>query len=133
MICRKGHIQGGVHMKNKKNLILHLISLGVLCAGYLLTRYAFFDLHGMKQWPLMLFICGAVVIAGSFFATAKQVPVFTALSYIGGFAAGALFQTDGVDAGGGGTNNLWIIWTVVFACFTLASIFTELLAARKKK
>ena len=120
-------------MKNKKNLILHLISLGVLCVGYFLTRYVFFDLHGMKQWPLMLFVCGAVVIAGSLFVRAKQVPVFTALSYIGGFAAGALFQTDGVDAGGGGTNNLWIIWTVVFVCFTLASIFTELLAARKKK
>ena len=49
-------------MKNKKNLILHLISLGILCAGYVLTRYVFFDLHGMKAWPLVLFVCGIVAV-----------------------------------------------------------------------
>ena len=59
-------------MKNKKNLILHLISLGILCAGYVLTRYVFFDLHGMKAWPLVLFVCGIVVIGISFIAKAKQ-------------------------------------------------------------
>ena len=120
-------------MKNKKNLILHLVSIGVLCAGYVLIRYVFFDLHGMNQWPLVLFACGIVVIGISFIAKAKQVPFFTALSYIAGFAAGAIFQTDGLDVGGGRTNNLWIIWTIVFVCFTLASILTELFATRKKE
>lgn len=120
-------------MKNKKNLILHLVSLSILCVGYVLARYIFLDLHGMKQWPLVLFVCGIVVIGISLIAKAKQVPIFTALSYIVGFVAGAIFQTDGLDARGGRTNNLWIIWTVVFVCFTLASILTELLAARKKK
>ena len=120
-------------MNNKKSLILHLASLGILCAGYVLTRYVFFDLHGMKQWPLVLFVCGIVIICISFIAKAKQVPIFTALSYIAGFAAGAIFQTDGLDPGGGRTNNLWIIWTVVFVCFTLASILINLLAAKKKK
>ena len=120
-------------MKNKKNFILHLICLGILCVGYVLTRYVFFDLHGMKTWPLVLFVCGIVVIGISFIAKAKQVPIFTAMSYIAGFAVGAIFQTDGLDAGGGKTNNLWIIWTVVFVCFTLAAILTDLFAARKKK
>lgn len=119
-------------MKNKKNLI-HLVSLGILCAGFMLSRYVFFDLHGIKQWPLVLFVCGIFVIGISFIVKAKQVPIFTALSYIAGFAAGAIFQTDRLDAGSGKSNNLWIIWTVVFICFTLASIFTELFAARKKK
>ena len=76
-------------MKNKKNIILHLVSLGILCAGYLLTRYILFDLHGMKQWPLVLFVCGIVVMGASFLAKAEQVPVFTALSYTGGFFVGA--------------------------------------------
>lgn len=44
-------------MKNKKNFILHLICLGILCVGYVLTRYVFFDLHGMKAWPLVLLNC----------------------------------------------------------------------------
>ncbi|MGN0341749.1 MAG: hypothetical protein ACI4DO_03055 [Roseburia sp.] len=112
---------------------MHLISLGILGVGYVLTRYIFFDDHGMKQWPLVLFVCGIVIISVSFFAKAKQVPVITALSYIVGFVAGVVFQTDGVDAGGGRTNNLWIIWAVVFVCFTLASILTELIAIWKQK
>ena len=120
-------------MKTKKNLTLHVISLGILCAGYVLTRYVFFDLHGMKAWPLLLFVCGVVVIGISLIAKGKQVPIFTALSYISGFAAGAIFQTNGLDAGGGKTNNLWIIWTVVFVCFTLGSILTDLFTARKKR
>ena len=121
------------YTKHKKNLILHLISLGILGVGYVLTRYIFFDDHGMKQWPLVLFVCGIVIISVSFFAKAKQVPVITALSYIVGFVAGVVFQTDGVDAGGGRTNNLWIIWAVVFVCFTLASILTKLIVIWKQK
>lgn len=120
-------------MKAKKNYILHLISFGILCAGYVLTRYVFLDLHGMKQWPLILFVCGLIVIGISFIAKAKRVSLFTALSYIAGFAVGAIFQTDGLDAGGTKTNNLWIIWTVVFICTTLVSILAELILAKKKK
>ena len=77
-------------MKNKKNFILHLISLGILCAGYVLTRYVFFDLHGMKAWPLVLFVCGIVVVGISFIEKGKQVPIFTALSY-----CNQRIQTDG--------------------------------------
>lgn len=119
-------------MKNRRNMITHLVSLGILCAGYILVRYILLDLHGMKQWPLALFLPGAAIIGLSFFAGAKQVPVVTALSYLLGFAAGLVFQSDGTDPGGGRTNNLWIIWTVVFVCFTLAGILTELLGMLRK-
>lgn len=120
-------------MKNRNNLVLHLISLGILCAGYVLIKYILFDLHGMKEWPFVLFVCGLVVIGISFLVRAKQTPVFTALSYIAGFVVGAVFQTDGFDPGGGKTNNLWMIWTVVFVCFTLAAILADLFAKRKRK
>lgn len=119
-------------MKTKKSLILYLVSLCILCIGYVLTRYVFFDLHGMKQWPLVLFVCGIVVIGISFITKAKQVPLFTALSYIAGFAIGTVFQIDGLDSSGGKTNNLWIIWTVVFVCFTIAAILSDRFAASKK-
>ena len=51
----------------RKNAALHLASLCVLCAGYLLCRYVFFAVHGMKQWPACLFLLGlvAVVIVGA--------------------------------------------------------------------
>lgn len=34
-----------------------------------------------------------------------------AFGYIFGFILGAIFNTDGLDPGGGRTNNFWIIWT----------------------
>ncbi|XCP85021.1 hypothetical protein ABXS75_18670 [Roseburia hominis] len=120
-------------MKNRKNLLVHLVSLLILCVGYVLTRYIFFGIHGMKQWPLVLFICGVVVIVISFICQANLVPVFTAVTYIIGFIAGVIFQTDGIDAGGGKTNNLWIIWTVVFACSVISASINELIAAWKKQ
>ncbi len=116
-----------------KNLTLHLISLVILSIGYVLIRYVLFDLHGMQEWPFMLFSCGIVIIAISFIVKGKQTPVFMPLSYIAGFAAGVIFQTDGLDAGGGKTNNLWIIWTIVFVCFTLAALLNDLFALRKMK
>lgn len=120
-------------MKHKKNAIIHLVSFGILCVGFILTRYIFFEVHGMKQLPLVLFLSGIVVIGIAFLAKARQVSVFTALAYNVGFVAGVIFQNDGVDAGGTRTNNLWIIWTVVFVCFVLSAIINELIATWKKK
>lgn len=105
---------------------MNLISLCVLCIGFVLCRYVFFEAHGMKDWPLYLFLCGLIVIGISFAAKAGLVSVFTSLFYIIGFAAGLLFQTEGVDAGGGRANNLWIIWTVVFACAVVSSCLGEI-------
>ena len=112
-------------MLNKKNTILHLLSLGILCVGFVLCRYVFFDIHGMKELPVWLFVVGMVSVAISFFLEGKSTPICTAFAYIAGFIAGVIFQTDGVDAGGGATNNLWIIWVVVFVCLTLVGIICE--------
>ena len=120
-------------MLNNKNIIVHLLSLCVLCIGFALCRYVFFDTHGMKQLPVWLFVVGMVSMAISFFLEGKTTPIFTALAYIIGFIAGAIFQTNGVDAGGGTTNNLWIIWVVVFVCITLAGIICEKFIGSAKK
>ncbi|MBS6518574.1 MAG: hypothetical protein KH353_10365 [Clostridium sp.] len=41
-------------MLNKKTIMIHVLSLGALCIGFILCRYVFFDIHGMKQWPVIL-------------------------------------------------------------------------------
>lgn len=120
-------------MLNKKNIIVHLLSLYVLCIGFVLCRYVFFDIHGMKQLPVWLFVVGMVSTAISFFLGGKTTPICTAVAYIVGFIAGVIFQTDGVDVGGGTTNNLWIIWVVVFVCLTLAGIICEKFIGSVKK
>ena len=120
-------------MLNKKNVRNHLISLCILSLGFILTRYVFFGIHGMKQWPEILFIVGLIIWGISFVVKAKTVPICLALSHIIGFVAGVIFQTDGVDAGGARTNNLWIIWTLVYICGIGLSIVIEVVATARKK
>ena len=101
--------------------------------GCVLCRYVFFDIHGMKQWPVILFAIGIIAVAISFILEGKTTPVCTAFSYIAGFVVGVMFQTDGTDAGGTTTNNLWIIWTVVFICLILAGVIHDKFLRPSKK
>ena len=120
-------------MLNKKNIKMHLLSLFILCTGFVLCRYVFFDVHGMKQLPASLFGVGIVFLAISFFLRCKMAPIIIALAYLIGFVAGVVFGMDGIDAGGGATNNLWIIWTTVFICFSVICIITESAYSTKKR
>ena len=97
--------------KYKRGFLTHLISLGVLLLGFLLCRYAFFRLHGMKEWPMDLFIVGILALLISLFTRKQYAPWFTSVGYFLGFLAGALFHVEGTDPGGGKTDNLWIIWS----------------------
>ncbi len=120
------------HWKNKeKRRVVHLVSLVVLLLEFVLCRFAFFSFHGMKEWPLVLFLVGIVVLVFSMFhkKNYNYVPVFTVIGYFVGFWAGVLFSSKGQDAGGGATNNFWILWTVVFVGCILAGVITE--TARK--
>jgi len=49
----------------------------------------------------------------------------TIVGYIGGFVLAMLFNTDGIDQGGGRTNNGWIIWGIVFIVSILVGIILE--------
>jgi len=112
--------------QNKEVLLAHLISFGILLLGFVLCRYAFFGLHGMKEWPVDLLLVGIVAVLISLFAGKQYVPWFTAGGYIFGFLLGVLFHTEGTDPGGGKTDNLWIIWTVVFLGCILTGILCEI-------
>ena len=45
-----------------KSLISHVIGLGILLVGFVLGRYVFFDVHGMKEFPSVLLTLGLVAI-----------------------------------------------------------------------
>lgn len=117
-------------MKNKVNLIRHLICLCVLCVGFWLSRYVFWGLHGMKQWPLALFYSGVFCMLISFCAKGRLTPVGIAFGYLVGFVAGLLFESNGTDPGGGTTSNLWIIWGLVYLAVIAMGIVIDM--ARKR-
>lgn len=109
------------------------VSLLVLLAAYCFVRYPMFNLHGMRQWPLILFIIAMIVSCVSMLLKNNIVPMFTALGYVIGFGAGVLFHSIGIDAGGGARNTLWLIWTVVMFCCTMTGMIIFLIKAKQRK
>lgn len=117
----------------KKNAVIYIVSLLILCIGFILCRYVFFEMHGMRDWPLVLFAFSFIVVGFSFLFKARLVPIFTSIAYIAGFIAGVVFQTNGSDYGGGSTNNLWLIWTAVLLVIIAAAALGEWAVKKRKK
>ena len=93
-------------MKKDKTRTISLISL---ISMYLIIRYPLFSLHGMKDWPFILFCANAVIIVIASMVFYKQkLPIFVTSAYAISFVIGYLFQFDY----GHGLNSMWIIWTV---------------------
>ena len=114
------------------------ISAGVaLFAGYLLCGHVFFFLHGMGQWPLILFGFGLIVICFSAFADAQKVMIGTVTGYLIGFAIGMIFgHTYYMYVGNElwiPRHNAWSIWTGVYLIFIALGIVCEFLAKRRRK
>ena len=114
-------------MKNIKRLITAFLSAALLLAGYVLTRYVLFDLHGMKQWPMTLLVIGGLVTGVAWILKARLIPLTASAAYTISFFIGALLQTNSIDAGGTATNNLWIIWTGAYLISILIAFIAELI------
>ena len=113
-------------MKNRKRLITASLSAALLFAGYVLTRYVLFDLHGMKQWPLTLLVIGGLAAGVAWILQARLMPLVASAAYTISFFIGVLLQTNSIDAGGMATNNLWIIWTGVYLISILIAFIAEM-------
>ena len=117
-------------MKNKSIVIVPLL---VLAVAYCLFRYTLFGLHGMKELVLVLAVVAIIISCISIFLKNNVVPNFTVIGYIIGFVAGLLFHSNGSDAGGGATNNLWLIWMVTMLCFILLGVIVTVIRAKYRK
>lgn len=115
----------------KKALVL-LGALVVLAASYLVCRYALFDLHGMKQWPTVLFVAALAVLLLSGVTGKPRLACCTSLGYICGFALGLLLRTTTVDPAGGSVDNMWRIWTVALVAFMLLGAALEFIATVRR-
>ncbi|GHU66402.1 hypothetical protein AGMMS49983_15970 [Clostridia bacterium] len=119
--------------KVKNRAFWAIAALIALYSSFLLCRYIFFALHGMKEYPFDLFLFGLVIIIIAVIFNWKKSMIFTVTGYLGGFAVGILFNTDGIGQGGGQTNNAWIIWTISFVVIVFIGIIIELASGRLKK
>ena len=119
---------------NRKNKILLGVSMiGLLAISYWIFSYALFDIHGMKQWVNILAIVSFIIIIIAFINNRRIISMMTIVGYIGGFILAMLFNTDGIDQGGGRINNGWIIWVIVFIVAILAGVILELIGKHSHK
>ena len=89
-------------------------STGALLILYLLSRYLFFDLHGMKSFPFYLLCAGVAVSAVAAFFHAGILSAAAAVGYIAGFFCGMAF---------GRTCSGWLIWGgIFFGCLLIGAV-----------
>ena len=117
----------------RKRIIYPIAASVLLFICFLLCRYCFFNLHGMKDWPVILFTFGLIVIIVSALFNSRKVMICTPIGYIMGFVLGMLFNTDSLDPGGGILNNAWIIWTTSFLMLIIIGVVLEVVTKRIKK
>ncbi|MCL2003569.1 MAG: helix-turn-helix domain-containing protein [Oscillospiraceae bacterium] len=107
-------------------------AMAVLCGCYTLCGYAAYELHGNRDWSLVLFVFGLLVIGAAVCFNALKVMVCAVAGYTAGCAAGLLFNRDYAGPGdyGGAMSysNWWIIWTVVFLAVIAAGLVWEILS-----
>lgn len=101
--------------------------------SYLLVRFIFFDLHGMKSWPNTLAVLGLIIVVIGILTNNQRLSLSTVIAYIGGFIIAMIFNKDGLDPGGGRTNNAWIIWGVFFLITIIVGILRDIVYERTRK
>lgn len=114
------------HWKSRK-FTWSLAMLGLTGLSFLLSRYVFFGLHGMKQWPEVMALAAAAVVILAGIRGDRLLSAGAVAGYLGGFILAMIFNRDGVDQGGGTTNNAWFIWTTVFLIAITAGAVGELI------
>ena len=98
---------------------------GLLSVSYGLCRFVLFGMHGMKDWPNILALVGFIIIIIASIYGRRKLSLLTVAGYMGGFILAMIFNTDGIDQGGGGTNNAWIIWGCVFILSVIVGLLLE--------
>ncbi|MGN0664277.1 MAG: hypothetical protein ACI4L5_04300 [Negativibacillus sp.] len=96
-----------------------------LYLSFYLCRYTLLDLHFMKQWPEIMAIFGAVLMAGSVLINAPFTCVGIGPGYLLSFFVGYLCQWDYYGAHGERYNTLWQIWTVVWLLLILLGFIAD--------
>lgn len=111
---------------------LHLLSLGILLLSYGVIHWVLWDGGGILGTGKFLALFTLVIIVCSFLMGGRLTPIITSGGYFVSFLAAFFLQKDGVDPGGGRTNNMWSIWILTFVGFFVLSLFLESAYANKK-
>jgi len=120
----------------KERLFWALGAVVALVAGYVLCGHVFLFLHGMGQWPIILFVFGLAVIGIAAISNRQKVMICVVAGYVVGFVLGMLLNSDTYHPYRGPgvySNNNWVIWTATYLIFIIAGITWEIVSRIKNR
>lgn len=118
-------------MKHKR-LLIHLLSIGVLAAGLGLSILIQPEPGGYVRLAQGIAMVALVFILVSFLLNGKLIPLITSFGYFVSFLFAFFFQRDGIDPGGGATNNFGRLWIIIYSSVFVLSLYFESVYANKK-
>ena len=118
--------------KQKYKTMKCIIYLLLLFVQFFICRYVFFEVHGMKELPLILLELAVSIVIVSIYSNYEISTIFISLGYGASFLIGYLFNQDGFDPGGGKTNNLWILWMFSYLFIICIGFILDILKKKRK-
>lgn len=116
----------------KNNGKIHLLSLGILAAGFVIANLVKPTPSGFGSTGELMALFALLILGCSFLLGGKLVPLITSSGFLVSFFAALIFQKDGVDPAGARTNNFWYLWVFIFLGCFIVSLFFESVYANKK-
>ena len=118
-------------MKRSRGKI-HLLSLGILIAGFALSILMKSDRTGIGGTGKFLALFALVIIGCSSLMNGKLIPLITCSGYFVSFLFAFFFQRERLNAEPCHNNNFGGLWIIAFFVLFILSIYFETVHANKK-
>ena len=118
--------------KQKYKTMKCIIYLLLLFIQYFICRYVYFEAHGMKEIPLYLLELATTIMMISIYSNYTSSTISLSFGYGISFLIAYLFNTDGIDPGGGKTNNFWILWMCSYILMMLVGFSIDIIKKKYK-
>lgn len=110
----------------------HLLSLGILVAGFLLSILIKSDRTGIGGTGKMIALFALVIIGCSFLMGGKLTPLITSSGYFISFLFAFFFQRERINAEPCHNNNFGGLWIIGFFTLFVLALYFESVYANKK-
>lgn len=97
-----------------KKIKLSILIVTIIIINYILTRFIFFNMHGMKQFADTMTLLSTCISCILLLSNNIAGSLCSSIGNIVGFIIGINFYTEKIDFITGNTNNIWSIWLISY-------------------
>ena len=97
-----------------KKLKISIFLFILIIINYILTRFIYFNVHGMKDFPNTMSLLSAALTCLFILSENNISAICSTIGNTIGFFIGLMFYSVKVDYITGNTSNLWLIWGISY-------------------